>query len=89
MGFLELRLQCGVSYVVRRGAQGAYRVASGKSGLHPRDERECVIALESWEGTRAQDALKKDYRGLSGVVAGNPGFCRLLPVTSESFSGCL
>ena len=40
-------------------------------------------------GFGPQDALKKDYRGLSGVVAGNPGFCRLLPVTSESFSGCL
>ena len=67
MGFLELRLQCGVSYVVRRGAQGAYRVASGKSGLHPRDERECVIALESWEGTRAsrhiEEGLSRSFSG--------------------------
>ena len=89
MGFLELRLQCGVSYVVRRGAQGAYRVASGKSGLHPRDERECVIALESWEGIGLQDALKKDSRGLSRVVAGNPRFPRLLPGTLGNFPGCL
>ena len=28
-----------------------------------------------------QDALKKESRGLSQVVAGNPGFPRLVPVT--------
>ena len=37
MGFLELRRQCGVSHEVRRGAQGASRVAPGKSGLHVRN----------------------------------------------------
>ena len=36
-----------------------------------------------------QDALKKESRGLSQVAAGNPGFPRLVPVTSGSFSGCL
>ena len=36
MGFLELRCQCGVSHEVRRGAQGASRVAPGKSGLRVR-----------------------------------------------------
>ena len=46
--FLELRRQCGVSHEVRLGAQGASRVAPGKSGLHVRGEGECVIALEPW-----------------------------------------
>ena len=36
-----------------------------------------------------QDMLKKESRGLSQVAAGNPGFPRLEPVTSGSFSGCL
>ena len=48
MGFLELRRQCGVSHVVRRGAQGASRVAPGKSGLHVRGEGERIIALDLW-----------------------------------------
>ena len=46
-GFFELRPQCGVSHEVRRGAQGASRVAPGKSGLHASGERELVIALKS------------------------------------------
>ena len=33
-----------------------------------------------------QDGLKKDSRGLSQVAAGNPGFPRLVPVTSGGFS---
>ena len=48
MGFFELRCQCGVSHEVRRGGQGAYRVAPGKSGVHAHGEGERVIALESW-----------------------------------------
>ena len=40
-------------------------------------------------GTGPQDALKGEYRGLSGVAAGNPGFPRHVTVTSGSFSGCL
>ena len=40
-------------------------------------------------GIGPQDALKKDSRGLSRVAVGNPGFPRLVPVTSGSFSGCL
>ena len=48
MGFLELRRQCGVSHEVRQGAQGASRVAPGKSGLHVGAEGEHVIPLESW-----------------------------------------
>ena len=47
-GFLELRRQCGVSHEVRRGAQGASRVAPGKSGLHVHGEGERIIALELW-----------------------------------------
>ena len=34
LGFSELWRQCGFSYEVRRGAQGASRVAPRKSGLH-------------------------------------------------------
>ena len=37
-----------VSQGVRRGAQGASRVAPGKSGLHVRGEGERIIALELW-----------------------------------------
>ena len=48
MGFLELWHQCGVSHEVRQGAQGASRVAPGKSGLHVRGEGERIIALELW-----------------------------------------
>ena len=33
--------------------------------------------------------VKKDSQGFSQVMAGNPGFPRLMPVTSGSFSGCL
>ena len=54
VGFLELQRQCGVSHEERRGAQGASRVAPGKSGLHVRGERERVLALESREGTRQE-----------------------------------
>ena len=36
-----------------------------------------------------QDVLKGEYRGLSGVAAGNPGVPRHVTVTSGSFSGCL
>ena len=48
MGFLELRHQCGVPHEVRQEAQGASRVAPGKSGLHVRGEGERIIALELW-----------------------------------------
>ena len=48
VGFLELRRQCGVSHEVRRGAQGASRVAPGKSGVYACDEEEPINALESW-----------------------------------------
>ena len=40
-------------------------------------------------GIGPENVLKKDSRGLSWVEAGNPGFHRLVPVTSGSFSACL
>ena len=49
VGFLELRRQCGVSHEVRRGAQGASRVAPGKSGLHVRGEGSALL-LSSYVG---------------------------------------
>ena len=67
VGFLKLRRQCGVSHHVQQGAQGASLMAPGKSGVHAHGEGERVIALESWEGLRPQDAFKKDSRGLSWV----------------------
>ena len=48
MGFLELGHNYEFSHEVRRGAQGASRVAPGKSGLYACGEGERVIALESW-----------------------------------------
>ena len=40
-------------------------------------------------GIKPQDALKKNSRGLSRGVAGNPGFPRLVPMTSGSLAGFL
>ena len=48
MGFLKLERKYEFSHEVRRGAQGASRVAPGKSGLHVRGEGERIIALELW-----------------------------------------
>ena len=48
MGFLQLWRQYQISHEVQRGAQGASRVAPGKSGLHVHGEGERVIALEPW-----------------------------------------
>ena len=45
---LERRPQGAVSHEVRRGAQGASRVAPEKLGPHANDEGEHVIALNSW-----------------------------------------
>ena len=70
MGFLELRHKCGVSHVVRLGAQGASCAAPGKSGLHARGEGECVMALESREGTRASRRIEE---GLSRSFSGGGG----------------
>ena len=40
-------------------------------------------------GIEPQDTFKGESRGLSRVAAGNPGFPRLVTVTSGSFSVCL
>ena len=48
MGFLELERKYEFSHEVRRGAQGASRVAPGKSGLYVYDEGEPINVLESW-----------------------------------------
>ena len=64
-------------------------MAPGKFSLHLSCEGEHGIALESRRGIGPQDALKGDYRGLSGVAAGNPGFPQHVTVTSGSFSWCL
>ena len=53
----------------RPGSQGASRAAPGKSVLHVRGEGEHVIALESWEGTRAsrrvEEGLSRSFSGCS------------------------
>ena len=64
-------------------------MAPGKFSLHSSCEGEHGIALESCRGIGPQDALKGEYRGLSGVAAGNPGFPQHVTVTSGSFSWCL
>ena len=47
-----------------------------------------LLSSHGW-GIRPQEVLKKDSRGLSRVVAGIPGYQRLVSVTSGTFSGCL
>ena len=69
-GFLELRHPRGFSPKARRGSQGATRAAPGKSCLHARVEKERVIVLGSWEGTRAsrrvEEGLSMSFSGCSG-----------------------
>ena len=60
VGFLELRRQCGVSHEVRRGAQGASRVAPGKSGLHECSRGSASLPSSHGRGIRPQSVLKKD-----------------------------
>ena len=87
--FLSCGATFGISLKLRRRTQGASRVAPGKSGLHSSCEGECSIALKSGWGIGPQDMLKGESQGLSQVAAGNPGFPRLVMVTSGSFSWCL
>ena len=65
--------------VRRQGSQVSMHVARGRASLLSSHGR----------GIRPQDAMKKDSRGLSRVVAGIPGYQRLVSVTSGTFSGCL
>src|SRR5574337_12317 len=62
--------------VGRQGSRVSMRVARGSASLLPSHGRGI------WPG----DVLKKVSRGLSRVEAGNPGFPRLVQVTSGGFS---
>ena len=62
--------------VGRQGSRVSMRVARGSSSLLPSHGR----------GIWPRDVLKKVSRGLSRVEAGNPGFPRLVQVTSGGFS---
>ena len=85
MGFLRLLRPWGFSHEARRGLQGASRAAPG-SQVSMRMARGSWSSLSS-HGTRLgpQEALKKNSQVLSRVAAGNPGFPRLVLVTSGSF----
>ena len=63
----------------RQGSQVSMCVARGSA----------LLLSSHGRGICPQDALKKDSRGLSSIVAGNPYFPRGLPVASRSFSECL
>ena len=60
----------------RQGSRVSMRVARGSASLLP----------SHWRGIWPRDVLKKVSRGLSRVEAGNPGFPRLVQVTSGGFS---
>src|SRR5574341_1389847 len=62
--------------VGRQGSRVSMRVARGSASLLPNHGR----------GIWPRDVLKKVSRGLSRVEAGNPGFPRLVQVTSGGFS---
>ena len=62
--------------VGRQGSRVSMRVARGSASLLSSHGR----------GTWPRDVLKKVSRGLSRVEAGNPGFPRLVQVTSGGFS---
>ena len=63
----------------RQGSQVSHASGEGSTSLLSSHHR----------GIGPQDALKKESRVLSRVAVGNPGFPRLVPVTSVSFSRCL
>ena len=80
---------CGVSVELRQGTQEA-SVCARESPVSIRVAKGSGALLSS-HGRRIapQDTLKGKSQGLSRVAAGNPGFPRLVTVTSGSFSGCL
>ena len=65
-----------VPLVGHQGSRVSMRVARGSASLLPIHGR----------GIWPRDVLKKVSRGLSRVEAGNPGFPRLVQVTSGGFS---
>ena len=70
--FSSCGTMCGFSRL-RRGTHRASRVAPGKSSLHLSCEGNAALLLSHGRGFRPQDGLKGQSRGLSRVVAGNPG----------------
>ena len=60
-GFLELRRPWGFSPEARQRSQGASRAVPGKSGLRARGEGERIMALESWERTRASRGIEEGH----------------------------
>ena len=63
------------------GSSGSLSCGARISGLHACGEGESVIALESWEGSRALRHFEEGLSRSSRVATGNPGFPRLVPVT--------
>ena len=63
----------GVFHEARRGSQGASRAVPGKSGLCAGGEGERVMALESWERTRAsrrvEEGLSRSFWGCGGKAS--------------------
>ena len=73
------RLSMAVENPRCHGSQVSMDVARGSASLLSGHGR----------GIEPQDASKKNSRGLSRGVAGNPGFPRLVPITSGSLAGFL
>ena len=59
------------------------------SRFHSNYEGSAALLWSHGRGIGPHVTLKGETRGLSRVAAGNPGFPRLVIVTSGSFSGCL
>ena len=59
------------------------------SRFHSNYEGSVALLWSHGRGIGPHVTLKGETRGLSRVAAGNPGFPRLVMVTSGSFSGCL
>ena len=89
MVFSSCGVTCGVSLELRRGTQETSCVAPGKSSLHLVARGSVGLFSSHGRAIGPQDALKGDFRGLSQIAAGKPGFPRLVTVTSRSFSGCI
>ena len=94
-GFLELRRPWGFSHEARRGSQGASRAVPGKSGLCARGEGERVMALESWERTRASRRVEEGHSrsfwgcgGKASFPSTSAGDLRELPMVPLIGEGC-
>ena len=94
-GFLELRRPWGFSHEARGGFQGASRAVPGKSGLRARVEGERVMALESWERTRASRRVEEGHSrsfwgcdGKASFPSTSAGDLRELPRVPLRREGC-